>query len=619
MRPQLTSATPISATPSVSSTFEGSSAEEDRLNGLARTSLAFEQSRDKVVSDALLSENPRLAGTAPGAIAESHGTSSSGLEAAFSMPNTDGAPASIEEEGDVSEDEDGRETDDDEVGDLPSGMSRQAAGRRVRLETPQEYSASSVELFNPFSVSVSSFPSPMPPSSSGHSPLTQPASEPAIAQTEGQTSDRPPAETAPGQPTEGSGQQTLQPAPPMFRRRERRRVNISARIPMPLPVMMEESEADSTKAANAKEAARAASPRPLPEPSATSQVFVRAPSPPHPGPSGRSRAATTTGVRRESGDSIGSGSRSQSFSTPQEYEGSRPMMRDDTIKPSTTGPSQPATTKLRQHPFKTDPETYIGSGAIADSPKKADPLSAAGPGPAALRRKVSAPLLTPNAGASTDKLDHQANTRPSAPQSSPSNRSASRHQAPALTFPLRRKPVGQPPQRAVSALTALLNQANSSSAVPNPFTGLYGSVASKETGALKLTVYFPHSKEPRKPVKLTVRDVTVEEVIGYALWTYWEGTKEPKLEINDDAEEGMETAKWNLRIVEDDGEVDEDFPGGCRYTQRNPRSATYACITFLQRSIGKGLFLNLPLTNLPWSRPPHLNVSRFSSSIRVSD
>jgi len=58
----------------------------------------------------------------------------------------------------------------------------------------------------------------------------------------------------------------------------------------------------------------------------------------------------------------------------------------------------------------------------------------------------------------------------------------------------------------------------------------------------------------------------VEEVIGVALWTYWEeqekGEREPRLEVDEEkAERGEETVNWNLRIVEEDGEVDEDFPG----------------------------------------------------------
>lgn len=93
----------------------------------------------------------------------------------------------------------------------------------------------------------------------------------------------------------------------------------------------------------------------------------------------------------------------------------------------------------------------------------------------------------------------------------------------------------------------------------NPFASLYASVAAPSTvPSLKLQIYFPHSNEPTEPILLTVRkDATVEEVTGHGLWKYWEEGLEPQLE--DEAEQS--TVGWGLRIVEDDGEVDEDFPG----------------------------------------------------------
>jgi hypothetical protein len=57
------------------------------------------------------------------------------------------------------------------------------------------------------------------------------------------------------------------------------------------------------------------------------------------------------------------------------------------------------------------------------------------------------------------------------------------------------------------------------------------------------------------------KDIAVEEVIGVALWRYTEEGCQPTLEVSDEDEEGDRTTRWNLRIVEDDGEVDEDFPG----------------------------------------------------------
>jgi hypothetical protein len=52
----------------------------------------------------------------------------------------------------------------------------------------------------------------------------------------------------------------------------------------------------------------------------------------------------------------------------------------------------------------------------------------------------------------------------------------------------------------------------------------------------------------------------VEEVIGFGLWKYWEEGREPKLR-EDEGEEKLSAVGWGLRMVEDDGEVDEDFPG----------------------------------------------------------
>src|ERR1700760_2574756 len=104
----------------------------------------------------------------------------------------------------------------------------------------------------------------------------------------------------------------------------------------------------------------------------------------------------------------------------------------------------------------------------------------------------------------------------------------------------------------------------------NPFTELYGAIMAgrRDTPSLTLNILFPESKNPSKFTKITIPiDVTIEEVIGFSLWTYWEQKLEPRLD------EGMEendprrdivlsAAGWILRIVdEEDGEIDEDFPG----------------------------------------------------------
>lgn len=113
-----------------------------------------------------------------------------------------------------------------------------------------------------------------------------------------------------------------------------------------------------------------------------------------------------------------------------------------------------------------------------------------------------------------------------------------------------------------SALTALLSSQSSTPENANPFSSLYAALSSKASDALKLSLYFPHSKTPRKELKVGVKkDLTVEEVIGAGLWHYFEEGREPPLEVGVDEGIEYETTKWNLRIVEDDGEVDEDFPG----------------------------------------------------------
>lgn len=71
-------------------------------------------------------------------------------------------------------------------------------------------------------------------------------------------------------------------------------------------------------------------------------------------------------------------------------------------------------------------------------------------------------------------------------------------------------------------------------------------------------------------MELNVRkDASVEEVVGYALWNYWEEEWEPKLDegLDGDGEEAerkrrqkLSALGWVLRIAEDDGEPDDDFP-----------------------------------------------------------
>ncbi|GAA5866132.1 hypothetical protein JCM8547_000608 [Rhodosporidiobolus lusitaniae] len=172
-------------------------------------------------------------------------------------------------------------------------------------------------------------------------------------------------------------------------------------------------------------------------------------------------------------------------------------------------------------------------------------------------------------------------------------------------------PTTAPPQPSKSALSALFAPSPSSSstssgagggAEENPFTRLYASIISRTapppppgparrrrgpvpTGAggatdvLSLKLFFPNSKE-KKPLLLPLKaglsaPITVEEVLGAGLLMYVEQGREPPLyEVAGEgdggggreewmrrAREGEETARWELRIVEDEeGEVDDDFP-----------------------------------------------------------
>lgn len=180
-------------------------------------------------------------------------------------------------------------------------------------------------------------------------------------------------------------------------------------------------------------------------------------------------------------------------------------------------------------------------------------------------RKISAPPLMLNSDATTTR-SASVSPAPGSPSSSRGPRppgTPSRHHS-GIVFTKRAdvptNALPAAPKR--SALTALLNAKDDSPSASNPFSRLYAALASKASDALMLTLYFPESNNPSKKLKVGVKkDLTVEEVIGAGLWAYWEEGREPKLEVGDAEQEHDETTKWNLRIVEDDGEVDEDFPG----------------------------------------------------------
>lgn len=102
----------------------------------------------------------------------------------------------------------------------------------------------------------------------------------------------------------------------------------------------------------------------------------------------------------------------------------------------------------------------------------------------------------------------------------------------------------------------------------NPFEEYYAAISGRAEGESKtVAVYFPKATKPMgEEMELNVRkDASVEEVLGHALYRYWEDGWLPKI---DEGLEGEEDPRWStvcsaigwiLRIAED-GEVDEDFP-----------------------------------------------------------
>ena len=121
-----------------------------------------------------------------------------------------------------------------------------------------------------------------------------------------------------------------------------------------------------------------------------------------------------------------------------------------------------------------------------------------------------------------------------------------------------------PPLRAAkSALSSMMAASNATNPFSDPYSAISGRGVS-QTASMTVTVFFPFAREPAgEAMRLSVRkDATVEEVLGFGLWSYWENGWLPRLDDEElsDAEEKLCTVGWVMKIAEDDGEVDEDFP-----------------------------------------------------------
>ncbi|KAI0341512.1 hypothetical protein BDW22DRAFT_1377629 [Trametopsis cervina] len=130
-----------------------------------------------------------------------------------------------------------------------------------------------------------------------------------------------------------------------------------------------------------------------------------------------------------------------------------------------------------------------------------------------------------------------------------------------------RQPV-EPVRPVKSALSVMLANEDEDT-TENPFSELYSAISGRaEADSMNVQVFFPHAKKPAgEAMQLHVRkDATIEEVLGFALWTYWEEGWQPRIDEGLSGEDDSKWATtcsalgWILRIAEDDGEVDEDFP-----------------------------------------------------------
>ena len=112
-------------------------------------------------------------------------------------------------------------------------------------------------------------------------------------------------------------------------------------------------------------------------------------------------------------------------------------------------------------------------------------------------------------------------------------------------------------QAPVSALTALIKAKEQNSQEENHLAELYASFSGKgDLKPLHLKIYRPTSDEPMHSVDVIVRqDATVAETIGFSLYRYWEEGRKPPLK-----KEECDANVWTLRIMEDEGVVDDDFP-----------------------------------------------------------
>ncbi|CAG8473488.1 16_t:CDS:2 [Acaulospora colombiana] len=211
-----------------------------------------------------------------------------------------------------------------------------------------------------------------------------------------------------------------------------------------------------------------------------------------------------------------------------------------------TSPSKPPTThkNLVTHSYspegalKTSPDSILGLSSTEKTPQLSPTTSAESDRLLADRRGSEASLLI------TDGAELPSSPPPRPPLSVEEEIKLAPN--PPMTIP---KP------KPISTLTALI--AEKKNKLDNPFAEDYSFFAGKgDLNPITRKIYLPFSTEPTRPMIIVVkRDASVEETIGYTLYQYWDEKREPLLD-----QKLCDVVQWNMRIVEDDGEIDEDFP-----------------------------------------------------------
>ncbi|GAB1320506.1 Component of a membrane-bound complex containing the Tor2p kinase [Madurella fahalii] len=173
-----------------------------------------------------------------------------------------------------------------------------------------------------------------------------------------------------------------------------------------------------------------------------------------------------------------------------------------------------------------------------------------------------------------DAVKNPLNASPGAPPRDFARRSTIRRSA--VPPPLQMSVGELPPPRPMSTirplsmmqpkslLSAALKAKKTKPALP--FDGFASLSGQGDPNPITLRIYAPFSRTPSKPFEVLIRRtvhqgeggdrvVTVADLIGLSLWRYNEEKLEPPL-----PNDKLNVNWWVLRMVEEDGELDDDFP-----------------------------------------------------------